>query len=99
MYSDSSTSGSLCQVVAYALQSPGLPFPMFIICFAINGFGLAVQVSRSQSFSIHLSSSHPYDKDAQANGYVASLKDNAETKMGILHAAYGVLRIFKRSPL
>jgi len=43
---------------------------MFITCFAINGFGLAVQ-------------------DAQANGYVASLKNNAETKMGILHAAYG----------
>lgn len=62
--------GSLCQVVAYALQSPALPFPMFITCFAINGFGLAVQ-------------------DAQANGYVASLKNNAETKMGILHAAYG----------
>lgn len=28
-------------------------------------------------------------QDAQANGYVASLKENPETKMGILHAAYG----------
>ncbi|KAF8664605.1 hypothetical protein AX16_000705 [Volvariella volvacea WC 439] len=28
-------------------------------------------------------------QDAQANGYVASIKRNAETKMGILHAAYG----------
>lgn len=28
-------------------------------------------------------------QDAQANGYVASLKDNSETKMGLLHAAYG----------
>ncbi|KAL0960048.1 hypothetical protein HGRIS_011696 [Hohenbuehelia grisea] len=28
-------------------------------------------------------------QDAQANGYVASLKNNAEAKMGILHAAYG----------
>ncbi|KAJ8516259.1 hypothetical protein ONZ45_g6401 [Pleurotus djamor] len=28
-------------------------------------------------------------QDAQANGYVASIKENAETKMGILHAAYG----------
>ncbi|KAL4079401.1 MFS general substrate transporter [Scleroderma citrinum] len=27
--------------------------------------------------------------DAQANGFVASLRDNPETKMGILHAAYG----------
>ncbi|EKM58041.1 uncharacterized protein PHACADRAFT_89844 [Phanerochaete carnosa HHB-10118-sp] len=28
-------------------------------------------------------------QDAGANGYVASLKDNAQTKMGVLHAAYG----------
>ncbi|KIJ05092.1 Drug:H+ antiporter-1 family protein, partial [Paxillus involutus ATCC 200175] len=28
-------------------------------------------------------------QDAQANGFVASLKDNAEAKMGLLHAAYG----------
>lgn len=28
-------------------------------------------------------------QDAQANGFVASLRDNPEMKMGILHAAYG----------
>ncbi|GJE94799.1 MFS general substrate transporter [Phanerochaete sordida] len=28
-------------------------------------------------------------QDAGANGYVASLKDNAQTKMGLLHATYG----------
>ncbi|KAF8187039.1 major facilitator superfamily domain-containing protein [Mycena galopus ATCC 62051] len=28
-------------------------------------------------------------QDAQANGYVASLKHNPETKMGLLHGAYG----------
>ncbi|KAF8664609.1 hypothetical protein AX16_000708 [Volvariella volvacea WC 439] len=28
-------------------------------------------------------------QDAQANGFVASIKKNAETKMGLLHAAYG----------
>jgi hypothetical protein len=28
-------------------------------------------------------------EDAQANGFVASYKDNAATKMGVLHAAYG----------
>ncbi|KAG6846736.1 hypothetical protein H0H93_012182, partial [Arthromyces matolae] len=27
-------------------------------------------------------------QDAQANGFVASVDDNAETKMGILHAVY-----------
>lgn len=62
--------GSLCQIVAYTIQAPALPFPMFIICFAIIGFGLAIQ-------------------ESQAIGYVASIKDNAETRMGILHACYG----------
>ncbi|KAJ3731003.1 major facilitator superfamily domain-containing protein [Lentinula guzmanii] len=28
-------------------------------------------------------------QDAQSNGFVASLKDHAETKMGLLHASYG----------
>jgi len=28
-------------------------------------------------------------EDAQANGFVASYKDNAAAKMGIIHAAYG----------
>ncbi|KAG0699326.1 MFS general substrate transporter [Suillus ampliporus] len=39
----------------------------FVLGYAINGFGMALQ-------------------DAQSNGFVASLKDNPETKMGILHA-------------
>jgi hypothetical protein len=34
-------------------------------------------------------SSVPIIQDAQANGFVAALKDNAEAKMGLLHAAYG----------
>ncbi|KAF8966641.1 MFS general substrate transporter [Flammula alnicola] len=29
-------------------------------------------------------------QDAQANGFVATLKNHAETKMGVLHAAYGL---------
>lgn len=57
-------------MIAYTLQSPGLPFPVFVMAYTINGIGMAVQ-------------------DAQANGYVASLRDNKETKMGILHAVYG----------
>jgi hypothetical protein len=32
---------------------------------------------------------HISGQDAQVNGYVISLQDNPETKMGILHAAYG----------
>ncbi|KAJ7121116.1 major facilitator superfamily domain-containing protein [Mycena epipterygia] len=62
--------GSLCQIVAYALQSPAPPFPVFVLSFVINGVGMAIQ-------------------DAQANGYIASLKNSPETKMGLLHGAYG----------
>ncbi|ESK90172.1 hypothetical protein Moror_7761 [Moniliophthora roreri MCA 2997] len=61
--------GSVLQVIAYTLQSPALPFPVFVMAYTINGAGLAIQ-------------------DAQANGFVAALKD--ETKMGILHAVYGL---------
>ncbi|TFK38015.1 major facilitator superfamily domain-containing protein [Crucibulum laeve] len=63
--------GSIMQVIAYAIQSPALPFPAFVAAFTINGIGLSIQ-------------------DAQANGFVGSLKQNAETKMGVLHAAYGL---------
>ncbi|KAJ4501451.1 major facilitator superfamily domain-containing protein [Lentinula lateritia] len=62
--------GSFLQQTAYALQSPQLPFPVFVMSFTINGIGLALQ-------------------DAQSNGFVASLRDHAETKMGLLHASYG----------
>ncbi|ESK97816.1 hypothetical protein Moror_17245 [Moniliophthora roreri MCA 2997] len=65
------TAGASLQVIAYTLQSPALPFPVFVMAYAINGFGIAIQ-------------------DAQANGFVAAIKENTETKMGILHAIYGV---------
>ncbi|KAA1472078.1 MFS general substrate transporter [Dentipellis sp. KUC8613] len=62
--------GSVTQVVAYCLQAPAPPFPLFVIAYCLNGFGIALQ-------------------DAQANGYVASYKDNGAAKMGMLHAVYG----------
>ena len=57
-------------MVAYAMVSPGPPFPVMCVAYAFNGFGIALQ-------------------DAQANGYVACLKENASEKMGLLHAVYG----------
>ncbi|KAI9463116.1 hypothetical protein HD554DRAFT_2027188, partial [Boletus coccyginus] len=61
--------GSVPQVVGYIIEPAALPFPAFVLGYAINlnGIGMALQ-------------------DAQANGFVASLENNAETKMGILHA-------------
>ncbi|TFL07868.1 MFS general substrate transporter [Pterulicium gracile] len=61
--------GCALQTIAYAIMAGAPPFPVFVIAFFINGFGLAVQ-------------------DAQANGFVAALRDH--TKMGILHAVYGL---------
>ncbi|KAG9313550.1 MFS general substrate transporter [Chiua virens] len=59
--------GSVLQMIGYCIEGAALPFPAFVLGYAINGIGLALQ-------------------DAQANGFVASLKDNAEAKMGFLHA-------------
>ncbi|KAI0356007.1 MFS general substrate transporter [Trametes cingulata] len=63
--------GSMAQVIGYAIEAPAPPFPLFVIGYAVNGFGISLQ-------------------DAGANGFVASLKENAATKMGVLHAVYGV---------
>ncbi|KAF7763749.1 hypothetical protein Agabi119p4_8286 [Agaricus bisporus var. burnettii] len=62
--------GAALQIIAYTIQSPAPPFPVFVMAYTINGVGIALQ-------------------DAQANGFVASLRNNSETKMGLLHAAYG----------
>ncbi|TFK92343.1 MFS general substrate transporter [Polyporus arcularius HHB13444] len=62
--------GSVAQVAGYVLEIPAPPFPVFVLGYALNGFGVALQ-------------------DAGANAFVASLKDDAATKMGVLHAVYG----------
>ncbi|EPQ52157.1 MFS general substrate transporter [Gloeophyllum trabeum ATCC 11539] len=67
---DIKDDSTVLQTCAYIIQAPSPPFPVFVIAYAINGFGIALQ-------------------DAQANGFVASLKDNPTTKMGIMHAVYG----------
>ena len=84
-------SGSLAQVVGYVLEAPAPPFPVFVLGYAFNGFGVALQV-RHDYWTREFSASYKTDlrgQDAGANAFVASLKDNASTKMGILHAVYG----------
>ncbi|KAJ7512736.1 major facilitator superfamily domain-containing protein [Mycena galericulata] len=79
--------GSLCQIIAYAMQAPAPPFPVFVLSFVINGVGIAIQV---HTFGYaQAPSSTDASQDAQANGYIASLKNSPETKMGLLHGAYG----------
>ena len=59
--------------------------------YAVNGVGMALQVNGS--ISQGLPTIYDSLQDAQANGFVASLKDNASAKMGMLHAAYGAFNI------
>jgi len=33
----------MVQVVAYAIQAPSPPFPVLLIAYSINGFGLSLQ--------------------------------------------------------
>lgn len=35
----------MLQVIAYALQAPAPPFPVFVIAYVINGVGIAMQVN------------------------------------------------------
>ena len=81
-------TGALAQVIGYSLAAPAPPFPVFVLAYAINGFGLSLQVSDHPVTDITLFISY---QDAGANGFVASLRDNAATKMGFLHAVYGWL--------
>ena len=38
--------GSIAQCIGYALDAPAPPFPVMVLAFAINGFGIALQVRR-----------------------------------------------------
>ena len=80
--------GPICQAIAYGIQAPAPPFPLFVLAPILNGFGMAIQV-RILWRELHSTTSHNLLQDAQANGYVASLDNHKEVRMGILHAIYG----------
>lgn len=45
--------GAFAQVVGYSLEAPAPPFPVFVLGYAINGFGLSLQVdSEKRSVSL-----------------------------------------------
>ncbi|KAF8870181.1 major facilitator superfamily domain-containing protein [Infundibulicybe gibba] len=44
------TVRSLCQVVAYTLQAPALPFPVFVLSYTINGVGMALQDAQANGY-------------------------------------------------
>jgi len=36
--------GPVCQAIAYGIQAPAPPFPLFVLAPILNGFGMAIQV-------------------------------------------------------
>ncbi|KAJ7666160.1 MFS general substrate transporter [Mycena polygramma] len=42
--------GGLCQVVAYSIQAPAPPFPLFVLSFVFSGFGIAVQNAQTNAY-------------------------------------------------
>lgn len=40
--------GAFAQVVGYSLEAPAPPFPVFVLGYAINGFGLSLQVDHQK---------------------------------------------------
>ena len=36
--------GPICQAIAYTIQAPAPPFPVFVLAPILNGFGMAIQV-------------------------------------------------------
>ncbi|KAK7039480.1 MFS domain-containing protein [Favolaschia claudopus] len=46
--------GALMQVVGYSIQAPAPPFPLFLLSFTFNGFGIAVQNAQSNAYVVNL---------------------------------------------
>ncbi|KAK7044701.1 MFS domain-containing protein [Favolaschia claudopus] len=46
--------GAIMQVVGYSIQAPAPPFPLFLISFTFNGFGIAVQNAQSNAYVVNL---------------------------------------------
>jgi MFS family permease len=50
------TAGSLTQVTAYAIQASSPPFPVLLIAYAINGFGMSLQDAQANGLVANLQS-------------------------------------------
>lgn len=78
------------QAGGFAIQSTGLPFPLFAISFAASGIGISIQASTGVTAIRMIILSNSIFQDAQANGFIAIVRHEGEKKMGLLHAAYGI---------
>ncbi|KAK7039471.1 MFS domain-containing protein, partial [Favolaschia claudopus] len=42
--------GALLQIVGYSIQAPAPPFPLFVMSFIFNGFGIAIQNAQANAY-------------------------------------------------
>ena len=66
------------------MMAPAPPFPVLVIGSALQVRNPASSVAHSVFFKGY------FEKDAQANGFVAALKDDSAVKINFLHAAYSI---------
>lgn len=45
-----SYAGGLCQIIGYAIDSPAPPFPVLILGYVFNGFGIALQDAQANGY-------------------------------------------------
>jgi len=46
--------GALCPLVAYTIQAPAPPFPLFVISFALSGMGYSILNAQSNAYVVSL---------------------------------------------
>ena len=84
------TVGTFIQAIAYSIEIPAPPFPVWVFAFFTYGFGTALQVSCCAGVvkARPTFTNFPFPtQSAQVNAFVAGL--NAPSKMSLLHACYG----------
>ncbi|KAJ7591682.1 MFS general substrate transporter [Mycena floridula] len=64
--------GSVFQMVAYTLQAPALPFPVFVLSYCINGIGMALQDAQANGYTAALKSNPEVKMGLLHASYVAT---------------------------
>lgn len=81
--------GAVTQLAGYALEAAAPPFPVFVLGYFLNGFGLALQVSVLHAAARRHRHLVVLVQEAGANGYVSSIAKNPSLKIAFMHAIYG----------
>ncbi|KAB5589527.1 hypothetical protein CTheo_7034 [Ceratobasidium theobromae] len=84
-------AGGFCQVTSHAILIPAFSFPVICLAYLINGFGQPRCVLRGELKLININYTRAGVglQDAQSNGFVGALRNNASAKMGLIHSVYG----------